>query len=201
MTWRLKSDVPFGLKTTPLFDVVGKDIAQYLPEGNNYWRQLQVEVEMAFHQVSSAQCNYGLWMWGESSSQIVEEKTIPFTHIYGQDDWIKNFSNQFQIPYSNIDLFNAKQLKPGNYGIFLELLDVFVDADSNDSFSPAFCKIFSHNMDKILQNWYLRKINTINLNFLGHEPISLFKRPLDFFRRFYDSNYRITKTQDHCTSG
>ena len=72
--WYLRVDKLPGISTTPLWRVVGKDILQYLPGGDNAarWRGWLTEIQMLLHMhpVNQQRAEKGLkqvngvWVWG-----------------------------------------------------------------------------------------------------------------------------------------
>lgn len=73
--WYLWSPQPIALETTPLSEVLGRDVSRFQPQGpdSRRWQRLNTELSMLLHSARSNQARNecrrkpvaGLWLWGE----------------------------------------------------------------------------------------------------------------------------------------
>lgn len=91
--WYLHLKAEPGIRTTPLPQVVGRDITPYLPQGVNArnWRRRLTEVQMLFHsstvnqerQMKGQTPINGLWFWG---SGVLPEPAQPMSEVIYTSD-------------------------------------------------------------------------------------------------------------------
>lgn len=95
--WYLRLAIEPEISTTPIYDVLGKDIQNFLPTGNasSQWAKVMNEVQMVLHESEINQQREArgdlpinsLWCWGEG--QLSERDNTRFTRIYSNDSLIK----------------------------------------------------------------------------------------------------------------
>lgn len=113
--WFLRKDDATDIKTTPLFDVIGRNINFFMPEGEDewYWKRFLNESQMLFHQseVNVARDRRGLlpvnslWLWGEGSLPEVGQTKIK--KIYTDNKLSRGLAKHHSIECSALDNVTA----------------------------------------------------------------------------------------------
>lgn len=91
--WYLKPPRPPRLQTTPLADVIGRDIHPYLPRGKDgrHWHTVLNEVQILLHTAAANAAREArgqlpvnsLWFWG--GGKLPGMKSASWTHVYSQE--------------------------------------------------------------------------------------------------------------------
>jgi len=118
------------LLTTPYPQVIGKDIYQYMPQGQDhqYWRQILNEIQMLFHQsyINHNRENNQLltinsvWFWGVG--QLPQAPKSTWTQVYSNDEMVQGLAKLTQTPcdvVTDSQLFS--QLETGDYLLTLSI--------------------------------------------------------------------------------
>ncbi|MBI2379802.1 MAG: hypothetical protein HYV16_03480 [Gammaproteobacteria bacterium] len=96
--WYLRGDAPIALETTPLAQVLGKDIAAYQPGGADarHWQRLATELAMLLHghpvnearRADGRATVAGLWLWGEGEGSL----PAPARAVYSDEAAVRGWT-------------------------------------------------------------------------------------------------------------
>ena len=181
-TWFLQSDKPFAIETTPLFDVLGKDIRDYLPEGDDTWRKIQVEAQMAFFDSKNPKQTHGLWFWGNAKTPNFKQIDTYLT-CYGESSVLLGLAAMENMPVANLASLHATELLPGHHLVMLDGLDSYMHTDCQVVMPIIFAKTYLSILQDLCDALYDGKIHQLNVRFLGEQPVVLKRNLFRFFRR------------------
>lgn len=98
--WYLRFAIEPEISTTPIYDVLGKDIQSYLPTGKaaSHWAKVMNEIQMVLHESEINQQREAreelpinsLWCWGEGI--LPETDNTKYTRIYSNDALVKGLA-------------------------------------------------------------------------------------------------------------
>ncbi len=172
--WYLRLEAPADLKTSPLAKVLGEDISQFMPMGNdaNYWFKITNEIQMLLH---GSNVNFerdsknmwtanSIWLWGggclpDSNLNSGYDKIITNSILYSGIGFHCGFD---VLP---LDDGFAKNIKSGNNFIVLELLSEHVQRRDLYSFVQALNEIeetYFKICNELLLNNKIEKIKIIS---------------------------------------
>jgi len=116
--WYLFFDAPRTLNTTPLHQVMGNDVNELLPEGDEamYWRSLLNELQMLLytHPVNQQREQRGLaavnsvWFWGEGL--VPQKNTSDWQGIYTDNDQVEMLAAFCGIPCYELNQYKASEV-------------------------------------------------------------------------------------------
>lgn len=120
--WYLLFDTSPEITTTPLHQVMRKDVHSFLPQGNKhqYWRSLLNELQMLLytHPVNQQRDKRGLapvnsvWLWGEG--KLPEKKKMNWDKIYTDEPLIEILAKFFEIPCYELNQFQDTLHQPSD---------------------------------------------------------------------------------------
>ncbi len=168
--WHLLMHSELMIETTPLNEVIGKNIAPFLPVSNNLnWKAIQNEVEMILHALPMNQAREAkglptlnsLWFYGAGKSRIDEKDTI--SHVYGGAENNGEIiayaagSQYQQLPDDAATLLNEQAEK-----VFL-ILDQLVDPASYDDVETYQSQLtfIDKYLEPLIKAWDSGKIKLI----------------------------------------
>lgn len=104
--WYIISDQAFEIETTPVDDVIGRNVNHYLPRGEaaGYWRRFLNEAQMLLHMSAVNGLREGrgqlpvnsLWLWGEG--MVAEADGARYGSIIGDDELAMSLSSLLDLP-------------------------------------------------------------------------------------------------------
>lgn len=108
LRWYLRLDAPLFIRTTPLPELLGRNIRGALPTGDDsaHWHRLFNEIQMLLyaHPVNEAREACGestinsVWLWGEGS--LVEPLLNDYQNVSSDDELVEMFASAADIPFS-----------------------------------------------------------------------------------------------------
>jgi len=185
--WYLRLEKSADLKTSPLAKVLGKDINQFMPMGNdaNYWFKITNEIQMLLH---GSNVNFerdsknmwtanSIWLWGggclpDNNLNSGYDKIITNSILYSG----VGFHCGFDVLPLGDDF--AKSIESGNNFIVLEILSEHVQRRDLYSFVQALNEMEETYL-KICNNLLLNnKIDKIKILTDAEATITVTKRSL-----------------------
>lgn len=139
--WVIEQQQTEQLSTHSLSDVVGKNINDYLPKGDNekHWRALMNELQMFLHSHSVNQQRQmqglptinSLWFWGSGElpvlSQIDDQKES-FAQCWSDETVSLALARLNNVPRTNLpangDTWLKQAITPGHHLLVCELLNI-----------------------------------------------------------------------------
>ena len=155
--WYLKpSQVP-DMTTTPLSQVIGKDVRAFLPQGTDgkRWHTTLNEVQILLHAspVNAEREQHGklpinsLWFWG--GGRLPRIKTVPWVQIWSQEPISLSLARLSDTATADIpEGFDAWRLQAGKLGEHLVVL-----ADVQDASSRGDVARWREAMNRLEKNW------------------------------------------------
>ncbi len=146
--WLLRLAASPDLETVPLYDVIGKDIAQYLPKGKDglKWNQVMNEIQMLLHDhpVNDERMQKGMhplnsvWFWG--GGIFPDHLRSPFSSMTSSNPLARNLARYAKTSFhplpDNAEIWLAQLEDPGEHLLILEELRLpfrYRDGDEWDS--------------------------------------------------------------------
>ena len=107
--WYLRLNQSAAISTTPLPDVIGHNIHDYMPHGadQKYWRSLMNEIQMLLFSSELNQSRErdgrltvnSVWFWGEGEQMSASD--CSWQHVYSDDALLCGLAKWHNVPCSN----------------------------------------------------------------------------------------------------
>jgi len=151
--WYLQLPKADMIRTTPLPQVMGQGVNQYLPQGQNrqHWHGRLNELQMLLHThpVNQQRVQEGklpvnsVWLWGEGSMPTIASST--FDHVYGDDILLEALAQLASMKHAPLTAFDPRTVKGC---CLLVINDCYVTVQDKDVFRWLGCV-------EVIQNRYL----------------------------------------------
>ena len=142
--WYLRLDTAEAITTTPISEVMGQSVHEHLPSGDNQreWHTRLNELQMLLHNhaVNAQRVEAGLmpvnsvWFWGEGKMPV--SHTVPWDHVYSDDDVVHALAQLSKVECSSLDDFNADALQGRNLVV---MTDCYASVQDKDVFRWLDC--------------------------------------------------------------
>ena len=129
--WYLRSEKPIALNTTPLAKVIGEDINQYSPSGNDsdYWFKIMNELQMLIHNSSvnferesrNMWTANSVWLWGGGCLSGNSPTNI-YDTILSNNIIFKGVARHCNFKFLKLDNTFHKSIDEKSYFIVLDTL-------------------------------------------------------------------------------
>ena len=118
--WYIRTDSLQNLSTQPLNRIVGSEIGNQLPTGDDspYWMSLVSEIQMLLHHLPTNQNREtmgnptvnSVWLWGEGQTDFVP--TTKWNKVWSDEETALGLAHLANIPYATLaanpdDFFNG----------------------------------------------------------------------------------------------
>lgn len=178
------------LITHPLADILGRDIHDYMPDGEDkmQWRQRFNEIQMLLHQskVNTDREARGelpinsLWFWG--LGKLPEPPPPRWAHVWSDDPLTQGLASLANTPQSNVPAFGDRwlaHLAPGEHLLTLSetLSEPLADVENWNEwlthleltwFQPLFKALKKHQIDMIALYPGEERVFVITYNNIRH---------------------------------
>ena len=171
--WYVELPVDAKLNTTPVADVVGHNIASFMPHSaTRNWQMIHNEAQMILHALPHAAererkgqlTANSLWFWGGGRAFAPQP---PVDHVYGFSETLtKTIAAAAQCPSTVLSLTTPLTMdsNASHALIILDSLSESVKRNDTDSYQDKLHAIDSHIIQPILQAWQKKtlevRINT-----------------------------------------
>jgi len=159
--------------TTPVHDVISRNVYTFMPQGEDalFWKKVMNEVQMLLHQSSinekREQSNQlpvnGAWLWGEGA--LPAKACVQEMNIYARHSIVKGLAalndlNCHSVPNAKTFLENVSN-KQNTLLVLDDLFDVTCYGDVM-AWQSSFNELFMNWLQPVL-NWAMKKKIKINL--------------------------------------
>ncbi len=186
-TWLMHLPSDPNIITTPLAEIIGKNLQNYLPRGEQqrFWQTLLTEIQMLMYQseINQRRERQGLpmanslWFWGEGSLQDLQPR-VELTGIFTGDivaTGLAKFTHTpcFQMPMDFVQLDIILQQKPGNYLL----------AIAEEKQAENFMKQWLQPLIKAVQD---KKLSFINFDICQENGYQINYRRFNLLRKIFE---------------
>jgi hypothetical protein len=168
--WYLFFDAPRDINTTPLHQVMGKDIHGFLPQGGEhlYWRSLLNELQMLLytHPVNQQREQRGLatvnsvWFWGEGI--LPEKYQTNWDEIYTDNHRVEILAAFCGIPCYTLNQYQNKAAKD-NVIIVMTELETLVQNQDIFAWIKVLTTLDASLFKKIRQEFKLKNLKWLSI--------------------------------------
>lgn len=172
--WYLRLDKAHDLVTTPLTQVLSRDINSFLPRGEHasYWQKCINEIQMLLHgtNVNFERESRGLltvnslWLWGGGVLPTDKNMGCHYTHIISDDILLQGIARYYGIDRSAIEQFE-KAILAGKTFMLLDSLSEPVARQDVFSYVQKLAEIESNyleRIDELLKQGKLKQVRLLS---------------------------------------
>ncbi|MFQ5470021.1 MAG: hypothetical protein ACE5EH_06880 [Gammaproteobacteria bacterium] len=174
--WYIRLSRNTALNTSSIDDVMGQNINNYMPGGDDglYWRQVMNEIQMLLHRsdVNKQRQSNGepainsIWLWG--GGVLPPPQPVSWGQVYGDDVLLEGLAKLCRVPYSMV---------PDNYNGMPGLVDG-IDSSLLVFNATRFPSISDHDelgdyMHAMERDWFKLIFSALKSSSLGSLDINL----------------------------
>lgn len=167
--WYLELPGPAAMFSPNPLDIIGKDVAQFLPKHTSTinWKKLQTEMQMALHQLPDNGGVNSLWFWGDGE-KLGDVTVTNGYKIFSNEPSSLGLASHGKIPVAELPEMLNEELFFKNLieGRNLIIYDRFSSAQNLQAFFTELEKFEQGFIRPLLLALKENKINKISLNFL-----------------------------------
>lgn len=178
--WYLFFDAARDINTTPLHQVMGKDVHGFLPRGgeHQYWRSLLNELQMLLytHPVNQQREQCGLaavnsvWFWGEGITPVKQQ--TDWDEIYTDNYQVEILAEFCGIPCYALDQYQDKEVK-GNVIIVMTEIEKLVQDQDIFAWIKALTMLDATLFKKLRRDFKLKKLSWLTIFPGNHQEFEL----------------------------